>query len=233
MNKTQLIDTLSKETKLTRTKSEQIVELFFDEMTNALAAGERVEIRGLCSIYVKDYKGFTGRNPKTGEPIKVPAKKLPYFKCGKELKDRVDYRSYFAYGSNVDVAQMDHRCPGAVPVGVHKLPNHRFIINSRGVSTVVSVPDGSKNVYGVLWSITKPHEDTLDEREGVEYGTYRKEWLLVEMQGADPVSALIYVAADDIVGAPRAGYMEKIVAAAELHGLPPEYIEELKTWLPN
>jgi integration host factor subunit beta len=92
MNKTDLIDTLRKETGLSRTKSEQVVELFFDEISKALAAGNRVEIRGLCSIYIKDYKGYTGRNPKTGEPREVPAKKLPYFKCGKELKERVDYK---------------------------------------------------------------------------------------------------------------------------------------------
>jgi integration host factor subunit beta len=61
-------------------------------MSNALASGDRVEIRGLCSIYVKSYKGYTGRNPKTGEPRQVPPKKLPFFKCGKELKDRVDYQ---------------------------------------------------------------------------------------------------------------------------------------------
>ena len=92
MTKFQLIDTLRKETGLSRTKSEQVVELFFDEMSKALTAGDRVEIRGLCTIYVKSYKGYAGRNPKTGEPIEVPAKKLPFFKCGKELKDRVDYK---------------------------------------------------------------------------------------------------------------------------------------------
>jgi len=92
MNKTDLIDTLRKETNLTKSKSEQVVELLFNKMTEALAAGDRVEIRGLCTIYVKEYKGYTGRNPKTGEPIEVPAKKLPFFKCGKELKDRVDYQ---------------------------------------------------------------------------------------------------------------------------------------------
>jgi integration host factor subunit beta len=60
-------------------------------MSNALASGDRVEIRGFCSIYVKQYKGYTGRNPKTGEPVQIEAKKLPFFKCGKELKERVDY----------------------------------------------------------------------------------------------------------------------------------------------
>jgi integration host factor subunit beta len=49
-----------------------------------------VEIRGLCSFYVKKYKSYTGRNPKTGEQLNIKPKKLPFFKCGKELKDRVD-----------------------------------------------------------------------------------------------------------------------------------------------
>ena len=92
MTKSDLIDALRKETGLSKSKSEQAVGLFFDEMSNALTAGDRVEIRGLCSIYVKSYKGYAGRNPKTGEPTQVAPKKLPFFKCGKELKDRVDYK---------------------------------------------------------------------------------------------------------------------------------------------
>jgi integration host factor subunit beta len=60
-------------------------------MSDALANGERVEIRGLCSFFVKEYKGYTGRNPKTGAHTQVLPKKLPFFKCGKELKERVDY----------------------------------------------------------------------------------------------------------------------------------------------
>jgi integration host factor subunit beta len=66
------------------------VNLFFNEMANALAKGDRVEIRGLCSFYVKQYKAYTGRNPKTGEEVKIKPKKLPFFKCGLELKERVD-----------------------------------------------------------------------------------------------------------------------------------------------
>ena len=60
-------------------------------MANALAAGDQVEIRGLCSFFVKQYDSYKGRNPKTGEPTRVKAKKLPFFKCGKELNERVDY----------------------------------------------------------------------------------------------------------------------------------------------
>jgi len=92
MNKYDLIQTLRKETGLTKAQAEQVVELFFDEMSNALAAGDRVEIRGFCSIFVKKYKGYAGRNPKTGKLIEVPPKKLPFFKCGKELKERVDHK---------------------------------------------------------------------------------------------------------------------------------------------
>ena len=92
MNKSTFIETLRRETNLSKSKSTQVVELFFDEMTEALAAGNWVQIRGLFGFHVKKYKGYTGRNPKTGEPIEVPAKKLPFFKCGKELKDRVDHK---------------------------------------------------------------------------------------------------------------------------------------------
>ena len=92
MNKSELIEALRKETGLSKSKATEVVDLFFDEMSNALASGDRVEIRGFCSIYVKNYKGYAGRNPKTGEPTEVPSKKLPYFKCGKELKDRVYYK---------------------------------------------------------------------------------------------------------------------------------------------
>jgi len=64
--------------------------MFFEQVSAALERGDRVEIRGLCSFYVKDYPGYTGRNPKTGEQVVVPPKKLPFFKCGKDLKDRMN-----------------------------------------------------------------------------------------------------------------------------------------------
>ena len=90
MNKSDLVEALSKGEDLTKTKAEEIVNLVFSEMTNALANGERVEIRGLGSFKVKSYDGYSGRNPKTGKQIKVKPKKLPFFKCGKDLKERVD-----------------------------------------------------------------------------------------------------------------------------------------------
>ena len=90
MNKIALIQALKDSSNLSRSEAETVVALFFDKMAEALAQGERVEIRGLCSFYVKKYRGYTGRNPKTGEFVKVARKKLPFFKVGKELKDRVD-----------------------------------------------------------------------------------------------------------------------------------------------
>jgi integration host factor subunit beta len=92
MNKLGLIEELKKEGDLTTNEAKRVVGLFFDEMSNALANGDRVEIRGLCSFYVKHYKAYTGRNPKTGEQIRVKSKKLPFCKVGKELKERVDYQ---------------------------------------------------------------------------------------------------------------------------------------------
>jgi integration host factor subunit beta len=91
MNKLELISTLKKEANISKADAAKIVEIFFDNMAEALANGERVEIRGLCSFFVKNYKSYTGRNPKTGEKVSITPKKLPFFKCGKELKDRVDY----------------------------------------------------------------------------------------------------------------------------------------------
>ena len=91
MNKIELIATLKKETEITKSEATKIVDLFFSEMSEALSRGDRVELRGLCTFFVKKYKSYTGRNPKTGEKVKVTGKKLPFFKCGKELKERVDY----------------------------------------------------------------------------------------------------------------------------------------------
>ena len=90
MNKSDLIEGLCKSEDLKNSKAEEVVNLLFDEMTTALAAGDRVEIRGFGSFKVKSYDGYKGRNPKTGTPVKVNPKKLPFFKCGKELKERVD-----------------------------------------------------------------------------------------------------------------------------------------------
>ena len=90
MNKLELIQALKDASDLSKPEAEKVVNLFFNEMAAALAKGDRVEIRGLCSIFVKEYRSYTGRNPKTGEKVKIKPKKLPFFKPGKDLKERVD-----------------------------------------------------------------------------------------------------------------------------------------------
>ncbi|MBC2712755.1 MAG: integration host factor subunit beta [Desulfosarcina sp.] len=91
MNKLELVQALKDSNGLSKPEAEKIVNLFFNEMANALAKGDRVEIRGFCSFFVKEYRPYTGRNPKTGERVKIKPKKLPFFKVGKELKERVDW----------------------------------------------------------------------------------------------------------------------------------------------
>lgn len=90
MNKSELVEALSLKKNLTYKKAEQIVNLIFDSMTQSLVDRDRIEIRGFGSFLVKDYKSYMGRNPKTGEIIKVEEKKLPFFKAGKGLRERVD-----------------------------------------------------------------------------------------------------------------------------------------------
>ena len=90
MNKHELIEALKEENGLSKAEARTVVDMFFDTMSDALASGSRVEIRGLCSFFVKDYKSYTGRNPKTGELVTVNSKKLPFFKPGLDLKQRVD-----------------------------------------------------------------------------------------------------------------------------------------------
>jgi len=91
MNKLELISALKEEADISKAEAARVVQIFFDKMADAMAMGERVEIRGLCSFYVKEYKSYTGRNPKTGDKVVIKPKKLPFFKSGKELKERVDY----------------------------------------------------------------------------------------------------------------------------------------------
>ena len=86
----ELIEALSNEAGFTKSKAEAVVKVFFNEISNGLTNNDRVEIRGVCSFFLKPCKGYAGRNPKTGKPIKVKPKKLPFFKSGKKLKERVD-----------------------------------------------------------------------------------------------------------------------------------------------
>jgi integration host factor subunit beta len=90
MTKADLIDEVSRLAELTRKDSEVIVETIFDSVVRSLRAGDKIEIRGFGSFRTRQRKPRTGRNPKTGEKVEVPAKKIPFFKPSKELKDLVN-----------------------------------------------------------------------------------------------------------------------------------------------
>ncbi len=90
MNKKDLISRLAEQQALSNTESARVVDLFFNAMADALVKSKRVEVRGLCTFQVKDYKGYKGRNPMTGEAVAVKAKKLPFFKPGTDVKERVN-----------------------------------------------------------------------------------------------------------------------------------------------
>ncbi|NPA25378.1 MAG: integration host factor subunit beta [Deltaproteobacteria bacterium] len=90
MNKSELIEELANRTELNLKASEIVVSLIIDNMKKALLNEERIELRGFGSFHIEYYKAYTGRNPKTGESIQVKEKRLPFFKVGKDLKERIN-----------------------------------------------------------------------------------------------------------------------------------------------
>lgn len=90
MNKSQLIEALAKAESITLKKAEMVVNVLFDNMVEALTREERIEIRGFGSFKVKFYSGYKGRNPKTGDLIKVEGKELPFFKVGMTMQEKCD-----------------------------------------------------------------------------------------------------------------------------------------------
>ncbi len=90
MTKADLIDEVSRQVELTRKDSEVIVETIFDSIVHSLRAGDKIEIRGFGSFRTRQRNPRVGRNPKTGDRVEVPAKKIPFFKPSKELKDLVN-----------------------------------------------------------------------------------------------------------------------------------------------
>ncbi len=90
MTKSELIDAMAARSQLTKARAELVVNCVFEAMTEALQRGEGIEIRGFGSFTVRPYKAYSGRNPRTGAPVPVPPKRLPFFKVGKELTELVN-----------------------------------------------------------------------------------------------------------------------------------------------
>lgn len=90
MNKSELIEALAQDIGVPHREAAAITNTVIDTMTEALARGESIEIRGFGSFVIKNYGSYEGRNPKTGKKIKVSPKKLPFFKVGKDLREQVN-----------------------------------------------------------------------------------------------------------------------------------------------
>lgn len=102
MTKSELIDAIAGRGELTKARAELVVNTVFDAMIEALERGEGIEIRGFGSFTMRPYKPYSGRNPRTGQAVSVPAKRLPFFKVGKELKELVNNSRSFAISGGKD-----------------------------------------------------------------------------------------------------------------------------------
>jgi integration host factor subunit beta len=92
MTKSELIEAVAKRSEVTLDRAAIVVNAVFDQMIDAMKRGERIEIRNFGNFTVKDYEGYEGRNPKTGEKVTVPPKRLPFFKAGLGLRQTINVR---------------------------------------------------------------------------------------------------------------------------------------------
>lgn len=93
MNRSELVKCLAEDADISVDDSAQVIGIFFDVMKKALIAGDRVEIRGFGSFKIRQYDGYEGRNPKTGQMVDVDSKRLPFFRAGKDLKEYINDRT--------------------------------------------------------------------------------------------------------------------------------------------
>jgi hypothetical protein len=136
---------------------------------------------------------------------------------------------HFAYGSNMHRAVMRRHAPAAEPLGVATLANYRFVVTADGYASVE--PMRAQTVYGVLWRLTPRDRVTLDAWENIASRLYHAEMLPVQRIGRRH-RVLVYLARPRRDGAPKAGYMELVIAAARAWDFPPRYIAALQEWLP-
>ncbi|MBN1770037.1 MAG: integration host factor subunit beta [Deltaproteobacteria bacterium] len=90
MTKSELIEAVAEKTKMTKSSAEMVVNAVFDTMAEALEQGKGIEIRGFGSFTVRNYRAYSGRNPRTGAAVDVTPKRLPFFRVGKEMKQQVN-----------------------------------------------------------------------------------------------------------------------------------------------
>lgn len=135
-------------------------------------------------------------------------------------------QTYFAYGSNLCARQMAQRCPDAVHPHPATLADHDWLINERGVATVV--PLAGHEVHGVVWQVSERDLSALDTAEGVPARYRRDRFTVHTTQG--PSQAWIYIDPRIEPGPARPGYLERVLDGAHHHGLPRKWIEFLARW---
>jgi gamma-glutamylcyclotransferase (GGCT)/AIG2-like uncharacterized protein YtfP len=138
---------------------------------------------------------------------------------------------YFAYGSNMDAAAMQTRCPRSKPLTTGRLVRHRFFIMQGGYASIIRDP--RRDVHGVLWDLALADLRALDAYENVAGGLYRKVLQPVLRASGGSVRALVYVGHTTAAGAPLPGYMEQVVGAARVWALPQAYIRDLEGLAPG
>ena len=135
---------------------------------------------------------------------------------------------YFAYGANLNIENMEIRCPNATFVGTGILENFTFLCNTRGVASIE--PSLGNAVYGALWNLTQEDEAFLDLYEGVKGGWYIKEYLMVRQEG-EHAECLVYIASNNTTGKGVKDYVETIVSDCKGYGFPEDYIAHLSSFL--
>ncbi len=144
-----------------------------------------------------------------------------------KMEDEYNRILYFAYGSNMDEAQMARRCPDAKVVGVVTVPGYRFALDVAGVATIL--PDDNQSVTGLMWSVTPEDIENLDRYEGIANGCYRRETLMVDNYEPGQ-EALVYISNRRLTPhRVRDGYMERIIRAAVDHHFSRNYINMLES----
>ncbi|MBN9052074.1 MAG: gamma-glutamylcyclotransferase [Rhizobiales bacterium] len=133
----------------------------------------------------------------------------------------------FAYGANMDRADMRRRCPDATPLGPARLDGWRFVMTRDGYASIIR--QGGGVVHGVLWQVPPRALAALDAFEGVSFGLYRRTTLTVR-RGARSRRALVYVGRRSPAGRPVRGYLEQVMAAAGAWALPAAYRQQLARW---
>jgi integration host factor subunit beta len=115
MTKAELVEDVARAAELTKKDAERLVEIVFESIIDTLNQGEKIELRGFGSFRVRERGARRGRNPKTGDPVDIPAKRVPYFKPGKELKELINEDENGAGGAE-DAGAVDPPNPDARPV---------------------------------------------------------------------------------------------------------------------